>query len=294
MPKKDILRYGFYYALIYVAVLGIIFVSAGIIASFYEFRSSNLSIGALLVAAPLTHLRFLQDKVRLPTSREYWSLVAIGSVIVLVVDFTVVALVIHFTRDYGLDGTVVLITIAFSLFKGVLGNMLFFRSGGFGKRTLEQIKAKQLRLGSPAAAPSNKLTFGDIGAFVIVYFATYIPLYVLTRYVSVSGEVWGERWLPLAITITAAVCALAYIVRRLGRRPTLFEYGLLVLVSVVFATVFEIVGEMAIYHYRFARVPSVRTLLDYTMGAVVVSTGIHAIVYSRPVVWLVRPKMRSA
>lgn len=294
MPMRDVLRYGLYYAFIYVGVLGVILVGAAIIASFYEFRSSDLSLGALLAAAPFAYLRFLKDKVRFPTRPEYWSLVAIGSIIVLVVDFAVAALVIHFTRDYSLDGTAVLIMIAFPLFKGVLGNMIFFRSGGFGKRTLEQIEAKQSRHGSPATAQSNKMTFGDLSAFIVVYFAVYTPLYGATRYVSVTGEVWGEQWLPPAITIAAAVCALAYIVRRLGRRPTLSEYGLLVLVSVVSATVFEIVGEMAIYHYRFARVPSVRTLLDYTIGAVVVSAGIHGIVYSRPVAWLVRQRTRSA
>lgn len=293
MTTKDVLRYGLYYAFVYIGVLGIILAGAAIIASFYDFRPSDLSIGALVAAALFTYLRFLKDKVRLPTSREYWSLVALGSIIVLVVDFVVAALVIRFTRNYGLNGMVVLIVIAFPLFKGVIGNMVFFRGVGFGKRTLEQIEAKQSRLGPPAAAPSNKMTFGDIGAFLVLYFAVYIPLYVVMRYVSISGGIWSEPWLPPAIKIAAAVCALAYVVRRLDRRPTLSEYGILVLVSVVSATIFEIVGETAIYRYRFAMVPSVRTLLDYTVGVVVVSTVIHAIVYSGPVAWLVRPRTRS-
>jgi hypothetical protein len=294
MPAKDVLRYGLYYAIVYVGVLGLIFVGATIIAAFYEFHPSDLSIGALIAAALFTYLRFLKDKVRLPTSHEYWSLVAIGSIVVLVVDFTLGALVVHSTQQAGIDGLAVLILVGIPLLKGVLGNLIFFRGSGFATRTLEQIEAKQSRLGPPAAAPSNKMTFGDIGPLLGRYFAVYIPLFAVTRYVSITGDILGEVWLSPAITLVAAVCALAYAVRRLGRRPTRSEYGLLVIATVICTTAFEFIGAMAIYYYRFADMPNIKSVLSYMLGFVITSAVIHAVAYSPPVAWLVRPRTRSA
>ncbi|MBB4000012.1 ABZJ_00895 family protein [Aureimonas pseudogalii] len=294
MSVKDVLRYGLYYALAYVGVLGLIFVSATIIAVFYEFRPSDLSIGALITAALFTYLRFLKDKVRLPTSREYWSLVAVGSIIVLVIDFTLASLVIQSTQDEGLDTTAILIMIGFPLLKGMVGNMVFFRRGGFGKRTLEQIEAKQARLGPPAAAPSNLMSLHDIGPFLVRYFAVYIPLYALAQWVSATKDFTGEWVLSFAVMIVAATSAFAYVVRHLGRRPTRSEYWLLVLTSAVSATVFEFVAKLAFDYYRFNGLPDFGTWFLYMLGGVVIYAAVHAIVYSRPVAWLVRPKARSA
>lgn len=294
MPSKDVLRYGFYYALVYVGVLALLSVGAMIVAAFYEFRPSNLSIGALIGAALATYLRFIKDKVRLPTTREYWSLVAIGTIIVLVVDFTLSALIILYLQGKRLDGTSVLIMIAIPLFTGVFGNMVFYRRGGFGEKTLHEIEAKRAQPDPPAATPKTPMTFADIGPVLACYFAVYIPLYMITRYAAIAIDFPGEVWLPPAITFVAAVCALASVVRRWGRRPALTEYGLLILASVAARAAFEFAGETAIYHYRFAELPRARPVLTYMAGSAVTSAVVFAVAYSRPVAWLVRPRARTA
>ncbi|MBB3951029.1 ABZJ_00895 family protein [Aureimonas jatrophae] len=293
MPTKEILRYGIYYALIYVGVLGVIFVGATIATLFFEFRSSHMSIGALIGAAGFTYLRFLEDKLRLPTPREYWSLVAVGSIIVLVVDVTLNALVIQSTQRAGIDRLVLLILIGFPLFKGVLGNMLFFRGGRFAERSLEWIKAKQALRGPPPEPPSNRMTFGGMGPFLVRYFAVYIPLYALTEWVSITRDFTGEWALSLAVMIIAAICAFAYVVRHLGRRPTRSEYWLLVFTSAVFATVFEFVAKLVIDYYRFDGLPDVGTWFLYILVGISLFAAVHAIAYSRPVAWLIRPRPHS-
>jgi hypothetical protein len=144
MTGRDIFHYGWRYAAFYVGALAAVLAGTLVAAALFDFVPGDMSIGAFIFAAFMTYNRFLQDRQRLPTRSEYWSLVLLCTVIMLVVDVLVSIYALKIELAPEGSSLIILLMIGVPLFKGLFGHCLFF-SRFLGKRTLQGIQLQNAK-----------------------------------------------------------------------------------------------------------------------------------------------------
>lgn len=87
LSSRDVVRLGFWYALVYIASLSIAMAVGVAIFYLSGFRFNGLDIAAAVVSTLVTYAIFIRGRRRLPSSREYWGLVVLSASILVVIRF---------------------------------------------------------------------------------------------------------------------------------------------------------------------------------------------------------------